>query len=116
LKEGCHIVAYDPAAMDNARKAFNECSTTCPHKCDGTIEYATDSYAAARNADALLILTDWPEFVELNLDQLELKNPLVIDGRNLYDPKVMANLGFTYYSVGRPIVRGKTPEKLAATE
>jgi UDPglucose 6-dehydrogenase len=96
LKEGCRIVAYDPAAMDNARKGV----------LDGSIEYATSPYAAARKADALLILTDWKEFAELHLDQLELNYPLVIDGRNLYDPQVMADSGFTYYSVGRPVAVG----------
>jgi UDPglucose 6-dehydrogenase len=96
LKEGCRIVAYDPFAMDNTRGVL-----------DGTIDYATSPYAAAQDADALLVLTDWKEFADLDLSRLALKRPLVIDGRNLYDPQKMLALGFTYHSVGRPTVRGK---------
>ena len=63
-----------------------------------------DPYAAAKEADALLILTDWPDFGGLDLERLrgELRFPIVIDGRNLYDPRQMRELGFTYLSVGRP--------------
>jgi UDPglucose 6-dehydrogenase len=95
LQEGCQIVAYDPAAQDRAREVLNS-----------SIEFAGDAYAAARGADALLILTEWDEFSTLDLDRMrqELKYPIVIDGRNLYDPQKMAALGFTYYSVGRPAV------------
>jgi UDPglucose 6-dehydrogenase len=93
LQEGCQIAAYDPAAQERAKEVFNS-----------SIEYASDAYEAARGADALLILTEWDEFVSLDLDRLhrELKYPIVIDGRNLYDPDSMAAHGFTYYSVGRP--------------
>src|SRR5579863_7380288 len=92
LQEGCKIAAYDPAAHERAREVLNS-----------SIEYASDAYEAARNADALLILTEWEEFRALDLDRLyqELKYPIVIDGRNLYDPQIMAAHGFTYYSVGR---------------
>lgn len=67
------------------------------------ITLANSPYEAAHASDALLILTEWDEFANLDLDRLrrELKYPIVIDGRNLYDPEVMAALGFTYYSVGR---------------
>src|SRR5580700_964461 len=67
------------------------------------IKFASSSYEAAHGADALLILTEWEEFSNLDLRHLhqELKYPIVIDGRNLYDPEVMAAHGFTYYSVGR---------------
>ena len=67
-------------------------------------EFVSDPYEAARDADALLILTEWEEFATLDLDRLhkQLKYPIVIDGRNLYDPDTMAARGFTYYSVGRP--------------
>jgi UDPglucose 6-dehydrogenase len=59
----------------------------------------------------LLILTEWDEFASLDLDRLqrELKYPIIIDGRNLYDPDVMAAQGFTYYSVGRPAVTAEPP-------
>src|SRR5271163_441868 len=102
LQEGCKIAAYDPAAQERAKEVLNS-----------SIEYASDAYEAARGADALLILTEWDEFVSLDLDRLhgELKYPIIIDGRNLYDPDSMAAHGFTYYSVGRPAA---TPESVPA--
>src|ERR1700691_5216242 len=92
LQEGCKITAYDPAAMERTQEAMNS-----------TLKYANSAYEAASGADALLILTEWEEFANLDLGRLnhELKYPIVIDGRNLYDPEVMAAHGFTYYSVGR---------------
>ena len=92
LQEGSKITAYDPAAMERTQEVVRS-----------GITYANSAYEAAHGADALLILTEWEEFANLDLDRLrrELKYPIVIDGRNLYDPEVMAALGFTYYSVGR---------------
>ena len=65
--------------------------------------YADSVDAAVKDADAVLILTDWPEFAKLDLTKLHaaLRYPIVIDGRNLYDPAVMQENGFTYLSVGR---------------
>jgi UDPglucose 6-dehydrogenase len=93
LREGCRISAYDPAAMERAKETLNS-----------SIEYAVGPYEAATGADALLILTEWEEFSSLDLARLRqvLKYPIVIDGRNLYDPALMAAQGFSYYSVGRP--------------
>ncbi len=94
LQEGCTVSAFDPAAQERARsEEFGD-----------RVEFASDPYEAARDADALLILTEWEEFSCLDLNRLrgELKYPIVIDGRNLYNPQVMAEHGFTYYSVGRP--------------
>src|SRR5580700_4480480 len=92
LQEGCQITAYDPAAMDRTREAI-----------PSGIKFVHSAYEVATGADALLILTEWEEFANLDLSRLnnELKYPIVIDGRNLYDPEVMAANGFTYYSVGR---------------
>src|SRR5882724_5185798 len=92
LQEGSKITAYDPAAMERTQEAMSS-----------GITFANSAYEAAHGADALLILTEWEEFAALDLDRLrkELKYPIVIDGRNLYDPDVMAAQGFTYYSVGR---------------
>ncbi len=92
LQEGCKITAYDPAAMERTQEVMNS-----------TVKFVNASYEAAQGADALLILTEWEEFANLDLDRLsrELKYPIVIDGRNLYDPEVMAAHGLTYYSVGR---------------
>ena len=92
LQEGCKITAYDPAAMERAQEVVSS-----------NITFADSAYQAAHGADALLILTEWEEFANLDLNRLrqELKYPIVIDGRNLYDPEVMAAEGFSYYSVGR---------------
>jgi UDPglucose 6-dehydrogenase len=79
--------------------------------------YATNIYEAAQDADAVLILTDWKEFAEIDLTRLNqaVRFPIVIDGRNLYKPQAMLDHGFTYVSVGRPAVyqaqQGK-PRKL----
>ncbi len=92
LQEGCKITAYDPAAMERVREVV-----------PSSITFANSAYEAAHGADALLILTEWEEFANLDLTRVrrELKYPIVIDGRNLYDPEVMAAEGFSYYSVGR---------------
>lgn len=92
LQEGSKVTAYDPAAMERTRELMNS-----------GLKYANSPYEAAHGADALLILTEWEEFANLDLPRLrqELRYPIVIDGRNLYDPDVMAAQGFTYYSVGR---------------
>jgi len=68
------------------------------------LHYAGDLYEAARDADAVLILTDWKEFASIDLARLNrtVRFPIVIDGRNLYKPQTMTEHGFTYVSVGRP--------------
>jgi UDPglucose 6-dehydrogenase len=93
LREGCHISAYDPAAMDRAKEVLK-----------ARVDFVSDPYQSAKGADALLILTEWEEFAALDLDRLRrlVKYPIVLDGRNLYDPPVMVEHGFSYYSVGRP--------------
>jgi UDPglucose 6-dehydrogenase len=93
LKEGCVIRAYDPAALEHAREVLSS----------DAISYYGSSYEAADKADAVVILTDWPEFSRLDLDRLRsvLAYPIIVDGRNLFDPAVMGNHGFLYYSVGR---------------
>ena len=100
LHEACEITAYDPAAMQRAREVL-------PPK----INYADSVYAAAQNADALLILTDWEEFAALDLERLRgrMKYPIIIDGRNLYDPQLMESRAFTYISMGRPDVYASQP-------
>jgi UDPglucose 6-dehydrogenase len=93
LKEGAYVRAYDPAAVSNAKKVLSS----------DRVSYAKDSYDAASGSDALLILTEWKEFASLDLPRLKklLKYPIVIDGRNLYDPSVMASAGIIYHSIGR---------------
>ena len=94
LQEGCIISAYDPAAMEKARQVL---------PASESLSFAKDAYEAAADADALLVLTDWAEFAELDLDRLSriLRYPVVIDGRNLFDPALMRQYGFTYLGIGR---------------
>ena len=95
LTEGCNVYAYDPAAAERCQEVIPQGSR---------MHYVDSPYEAAHDADALLILNDWQEFAELDLAKLHytLRYPIVIDGRNLYDPATMSKAGFTYLSVGRP--------------
>jgi UDPglucose 6-dehydrogenase len=95
LAEGSSVVAYDPAAMKRAELEI---------PASAQMKYASSIEEATRDADALLILTDWAEFAKLDLDALHanLRYPIIIDGRNLYDPQVVMKHGFTYLSIGRP--------------
>ncbi len=89
--EGAKIKAYDPKAMEKAKKFLK-----------GVI-FCKDSYEAAKGADCLIIATEWNEFKELDFIKLKkmLKRPLIVDGRNIYDLKLLKELGFTYIGVGR---------------
>jgi UDPglucose 6-dehydrogenase len=94
LKEKCEVVAYDPAATNKARLEFEP----------GSVHFAKSAYEAATDADALLILTDWKEFVGLDFERLRqaLRHPIIVDGRNLFSLEEMERYGFYYLSVGRP--------------
>jgi UDPglucose 6-dehydrogenase len=95
LANGALVTAYDPAAMERAKEVLPP---------SDRMRYAASAYEAAKNADAVLILTDWKEFANLDLVRLnqEVRFPIVIDGRNLYKPEDMQEHGFTYVSMGRP--------------
>jgi UDPglucose 6-dehydrogenase len=95
MEAGATVTAYDPAAMERAK-------TVLPPS--DKMRYADDVYEAAKDADAVLILTDWKQFAQLDLVRLNqaVRFPIVIDGRNLYKPQTMQDHGFTYVSVGRP--------------
>ncbi len=95
IHEGSFVSAYDPAAEARAKEVI---------PAGPQMRYVDDPYAAAQDADALLILNDWQEFADLDLKKLHytLRYPIIIDGRNLYDPEPMLEQGFTYLSVGRP--------------
>ncbi len=92
--EGAHVRAYDPAAMERVRSEGH-----LPN-----VRLCQDPYEAAKGADAIVIVTEWNEFKNLDLERIHdiLRQPVVMDGRNIYDPKKMRDLGFTYWSVGRP--------------
>ena len=78
------------------------------------VRYSREPYEVARDADALLILTEWPEFRSLDWGRIHgmMSRPLVIDGRNLLDPKAMMEQGFEYYSFGRPVETSTVPTAL----
>lgn len=92
VAEGAEVYAYDPAAMEQAKFFFGD-----------SIIYTENEYDALQNADALLILTEWNEFRNPDYKKLEsgLKNKVIFDGRNVFEPQKMQTLGFTYYSIGR---------------
>ena len=92
LAAGATVVAHDPAAMHETQRRIGD-----------RITYAPSNYAAAEGADALVIVTDWNEyrFPDFARVKAALKTPVLIDGRNLYDPAKMQGLGFTYRSIGR---------------
>ena len=90
-QEGAKISAYDPEAMENARKIIVG------------IDFASDMYGAVTDADLLIVVTDWNEFKEADLEKIKslMKSPNIIDGRNIYDPEKSKKLGFSYVGVGR---------------
>ncbi len=92
LEAGASVIAYDPVAMQEAQRILGE-----------KIDYAKDEYEVCIDADALVLVTEWSEFRSPNFRVLKklLKNKLIFDGRNIYDPGEMAEQGFSYYAIGR---------------
>jgi len=92
IKERAKVKAFDPVAMDDARKIFID-----------NIKYAKDAYDCVKGADAVLIVTEWNEFRNLELDKIKslLKTPYFFDLRNIYEPEKLKKLGFKYFCVGR---------------
>lgn len=93
VEAGATVQAFDPEAIETTRRVLGD-----------VITYFDDAYDALSDADALAICTEWNEFRRPDFERMhaQLRNPLVFDGRNLYEPQRMAELGFRYYSVGRP--------------
>ena len=94
IKAGASITAYDPVAMDEGKRIF---------KGEKHLTFADTQDEALKNADALIIVTEWTEFrsPDFALIKSSLKSPMIFDGRNLYDPKTVRALGFNYYPIGR---------------
>lgn len=92
LNGGANISAYDPEAMHQARNIF-----------DQKLEFANSNYNALKNAEALVVVTEWNEFRQPNFDKMKelMKTPVMFDGRNIYDPRIMKEKGFIYYCIGR---------------
>ncbi len=95
LALGCKVRVYDPEAMKNVKELLGD-----------AVEYSKNPYDAIDGADALLIVTEWPQFRTPDFDRMDslLKNKVIFDGRNLYELPQMQELGYTYYSVGRKSV------------
>jgi UDPglucose 6-dehydrogenase len=89
--QGATIRAYDPHAAENAKTIFSD------------VTYCDDAYETATGADVLVLATEWNEFRALNFPRIRkaLRQPVIVDLRNVYDPQRMKAEGFTYYSVGR---------------
>jgi UDPglucose 6-dehydrogenase len=107
IDEGCFVKAFDPAAIKRAEAVIPS---------GPRLKFEPDAYATAKGSDALLVLTDWPEFVDLDFQRIAeiMRYPIIVDGRNLFAPDKMLKHGITYLSIGRPaalVVR--TPELVA---
>jgi UDPglucose 6-dehydrogenase len=91
LKEGAAVKAYDPKAMDKMKKDLPE------------VQYCATPYEAAKDAEGLVICTEWNGFKELNFKKIKslMRRPFILDGRNIYDKEKMLNLGFEYIGIGR---------------
>jgi UDPglucose 6-dehydrogenase len=92
LQSGCSVKVYDPVAVDECRRRVGN-----------KVEYGTDMYDAVLNADALLLLTEWKQFrlPSWGVIQKSMNNPLIIDGRNIYDAEEIRGLGFDYFCIGK---------------
>ena len=90
-ERGAHVKAFDPVAMEEARHSLPD------------IEYASDEYDAIKDADVLVIVTEWNQFRALDMEKVKrlLKTPKIADLRNIYEPGDMRDLGFEYIGVGR---------------
>jgi len=95
--EGAHIKAYDPQAMENASHILKN------------VKLCENPYQVAEDADALVLATEWNEFKQLDFKKLKttMKQPVILDGRNLWDAETLKNLGFTYMGVGRGYLEKK---------
>ena len=90
-ESGARIKAYDPVAMGNSKKIFKK------------VEFHPDSYSVAKDCDILIVMTEWNEFRQLDLLKIKnsMKSPIMLDGRNIYDPYTLGEMGFVYAGVGR---------------
>jgi UDPglucose 6-dehydrogenase len=90
-RQGAQVKAYDPVAMARAKAIMPD------------IEYCTDAYQVAKDVDAVMLITEWEEFSDLDLKKIKglMRQPVFLDGRNVYDPQEMKNLGFIYAGIGR---------------
>ncbi|MBM2846408.1 MAG: UDP-glucose 6-dehydrogenase, partial [Bacteroidetes bacterium] len=92
LKEGVSIRAHDPEAMGETKKVIGN-----------VVKYFDNNYDAIKGADGLVVVTEWNEFRRPDFERMKslMKTPVIFDGRNIYDPARLRDLGFTYYGIGR---------------
>ena len=104
LQAGAVVQAYDPEAMDNVREVFGDRMTYCRRPSE-----------AAQDANALVLVTEWQEFRNPDFEAIKhsLKQPILVDGRNLFDPAHMASLGFVYAGIGREDAHADRRARLA---
>ena len=97
-EEGSNLRLHDPKAEENFKQIVPE---------NENVVYVEDKYDALKDADVLLIITEWDEYKEADLDKMKelMRLPIVVDGRNIYDPEEMKQKGFEYYSIGRPEIK-----------
>jgi len=90
-KEGAVIKVYDPQAMENAKKIIEN------------VQYCSSPYEVAKDAEAIILVTEWQEFADMDMEKVRnlMVHPIIIDGRNLYSPAKMVEHGFIYKSIGR---------------
>ena len=98
LSAGAHVRATDPKAMDNMKQVFHD-----------SIQWAADPVSAAVGADAVALLTDWPQYSTLPFRKIAatMNRPIIVDGRNCLHREIMRENGFQYYPLGRPAVESK---------
>ena len=98
IDKGAKINAYDPEAMDNVSLAMKDISN---------FSLSVSKYDALENADALIVATEWAEFVESNPSKIKnrLRQPVIFDGRNIFNPQELQKLGFSYYGIGRKAIK-----------
>ncbi len=103
-EKGCRIKAYDPIAMEVAAKLMQN------------VNYCLNAYEVAKGSDALILVTEWEEFKTLDMSIIaaSMNYPIIIDGRNMYDPEKMTRAGFIYEGIGRPAAKNKKPEIVMA--
>jgi UDPglucose 6-dehydrogenase len=96
IAKGAKVKAYDPVAMEFAKTAMKD------------VEFCPDVFGAAKDADVVVFVTEWNEFMDLDFERMKslVKRPTIVDCRNIYEPDRMAGMGFRYYSVGRPDKEG----------
>jgi UDPglucose 6-dehydrogenase len=91
MRAGAQVRAYDPAAMENARRVLPE------------VELVNNAYEVADSADGLILVTEWNEFKNMDLKRVKtlMNRPILVDGRNVYDPVEVREVGFQYRGIGR---------------